>query len=281
MAETAGVIVTYDRPDMLRRSLESVLGQSVPPGTVFVIDNSPGDGTRKMIEKEFPGVEYRHFPENIGSEAGFREGIALASEGHDSVWLMDDDCVAEKEALAELLKWGAELGKRYKVGAVRSARAWDRPGGEPVRKIGDIFAWRGTLLSSEAVKEVGLPEKDLFLYAGDVEYGLRMRKAGYSLFLVYSSRIESLELSRKDRGRFIVRTEMYGQPYRVYYAYRNELWVNGKYRRHAKTFRLILRGMLNVLFSFFRGKPELSRAVIDGVRDGSRGRLGKNGRYLP
>jgi len=150
-----------------------------------------------------------------------------------------------------------------------------------VLEISDLIAWRGALVSSSVVKDIGFPEKDFFLYAGDIEYGLRMRKAGYKIYLVLSSRIESLELSPKHRSKFFIKTELYKQPFRVYYAYRNELMVFLRYRMRREACRFVLRGIVNICFSILSGRFAQAAAIIRGITDAFRNKLGKVPRYLP
>ncbi|MFQ5952676.1 MAG: glycosyltransferase [Candidatus Omnitrophota bacterium] len=282
MKKVAGVVVTYNRPDLLKKCLESVLAQSLSPDRIIIIDNSPKDDTREMVEKYFPSVVYRHFPDNIGSEGGYYEGIKLACEDNDYVWLLDDDCISEREALAELVKWAEELKKEHKVGAVRSARPWDKGEGLSILEIEDLFAWRGTMILSETVKGTGLPEKDLFLYGGDIEYGLRMGDAGYHMYLVYPSKISSMGYSEKLKKDFgMVRAESYAQPFRIYYSYRNELWIYAKYKRTVKLLKLLLHGAKNFCFHIFSRRKKEAIAILDGIKDGFGGKLGKSDKYLP
>ena len=278
-----GVMVAYGRPDMFEKGLESMLVQSLPLDRIFVIDNSPTDAARATVQKHYPLTEYRHFPENIGSEGGYAEGIRMASVDHDLIWLMDDDCVAEPRALEEMVGFIKDMGEREKIGAVRSARAWDKQqDGPPVKEIDDLFAWRGTLISSAAIKEIGLPKKELFLYGGDIEYGLRMRYAGYKIYLVYSSRIESLELSQKVKGGAgTLGMESYVQPYRIYYSYRNELRVYLDHRRYGRVMKLLLAGTKGFFVHLAQGEPGRAFAICDGVGDALRKRLGKSLKYVP
>lgn len=282
MRKIAGVVVTYNRPDILEKCLKSMLEQSVLPDRIFVIDNSPNNNTREMMGKRFPQIKYEHHPDNIGSEGGYYEGVKLACAESDYIWLLDDDCISERGALAELVRWIDELQKKEKVGAVRSARAWDKSDGPPVKEIEDLFAWRGTLISSEAVRTIGLPEREFFLYAGDIEYGLRMKKTGYKIYLVFSSKIESLDFTNKQKKRVgKVRAEFYTQPFRIYYSYRNELMVYIKHKKFLKALKLMLYGFKNICFCIFSGQLKEAFATLEGIIDGARKRTGKNYKYLP
>jgi len=282
MKKIAGVVVTYNRPNILKKCLESILAQTVVPNQIFVIDNSPEHGTRKMIKECFPFIEYKHFPNNIGSEGGYYEGIKLAYKNSDYIWLLDDDCTSKRNALAELIKWAAILEKESKVGAVRSARSWDKGNDLSVIEIEDLFAWQGIMILSETVKKIGLPIKNLFLYGGDIEYGLRIRKAGYQIYLVFSSKIESLDSSKKVKRSFWkIKTESYAQLFRIYYSYRNELWVYLKYKAFIKILKLLLYGAKNFCFHAVSGEIREAFTILEGIRDGAKKRLGKCRKYLP
>lgn len=280
MPKVTGVIVAYKRPDVLKRSLESMYDQILRPDRIIVVDNSPDNAVGDMVRKSFPSVEYRHFPENIGSEGGYHEGIKLAFDGTSSIWLLDDDCAADKDALGELIKWAGDLSKSKKVGAVRSAREWDAARSVPFLEIEDLIAWRGALILPDAVREIGFPEKELFLYAGDIEYGIRMREKGFGIYLIYSSRIYSLESSSKiTGGQGLFKADSYAQPFRVYYSYRNELWVYKKYKKYRKMAKLIFHGLKNIIFCVFKGDLGGATATAKGICHGASGRIGRSKEY--
>lgn len=125
------VIVTYNRKLLLSQCLESLMKQSKPLDSIFLIDNASSDGTPEMLMKEgyikelpteinndFCEEEsiiknlsnknktklyYIRMGENIGGAGGFHEGVKRAYEkGYDWLWLMDDDAEPESNALERL-----------------------------------------------------------------------------------------------------------------------------------------------------------------------------------
>jgi glycosyltransferase involved in cell wall biosynthesis len=89
------VIPTYNRRDLLQRTLQSLLAAPVPSGLyvqVFVVDNNSKDDTRAVVEswqEKFAGnLQYR-FEKQQGRSYALNAGIA-AGKG-DLVGMIDDD----------------------------------------------------------------------------------------------------------------------------------------------------------------------------------------------
>lgn len=114
MSEPAGitaVICTHNRPDLLKRSLASLVALDPPASEVLVIDNAPTDErTRDLIAIEFPGVRYVR--EDVPG-LDFARNRALAESRNPIVALMDDDAVADPGwcgALASVLNAKPSVG---------------------------------------------------------------------------------------------------------------------------------------------------------------------------
>jgi len=86
-------VVTWNRAELLERSLTAILGQSRPPNHVLVVDNASTDQTPTVLRQRFADqVDVLRLAENLVGVAGFAAGIVRALEHDpDAVWLMDDD----------------------------------------------------------------------------------------------------------------------------------------------------------------------------------------------
>lgn len=101
----AAVVVTYNRKELLRQNLNSLLAQTRPVDEIIVMNNASTDGTAEMLAREFkyPQITVVTMPENIGAAGGFHEGMKLAYEKrYDWIWVMDDDAFPYKDALERL-----------------------------------------------------------------------------------------------------------------------------------------------------------------------------------
>lgn len=237
--KTAVVLVTYNRLDLLKGSLEAVLNQSDPIKHLFVIDNDSTDGTSKFL-KDFASkknnVTVKSLQRNIGGAGGFNEGIKLAynSGSFDSYWLMDDDTFPKMDAHENLMNAVDVLDGEYGflssnvlwtdgLPAVMNVPTVDKIWNERVSD--DIVGLKSgsfvsMLVSNEAVKKIGLPIKEFFIWGDDVEYSSRISRNLQSFFVINSKVIHKTKTNNginifdegKDRvGRYYydVRNSMY------------------------------------------------------------------------
>lgn len=98
------IITTYNRPNYLRCTLQSVLGQSVMPDEVIIADDGSEIATRELVEKFRPcfgkGLKYVWQPDE-----GFRlsrirnKGIEAAES--DYIIFIDGDVILHKDFVKE------------------------------------------------------------------------------------------------------------------------------------------------------------------------------------
>lgn len=93
VATITAVIPTYRRPAMLRRAIESVLGQTYAHIRVAVFDNASGDETASVVAElaaRDSRVRYRCHPENLGAVRNFQAGMDAVDTDYFCL-LSDDD----------------------------------------------------------------------------------------------------------------------------------------------------------------------------------------------
>ena len=104
--ETAAVVVTYNRKEKLINCIESLLRQTPEKPEILIIDNASTDGTHEEIQKYINSgvIKYFNTGENLGGAGGFAYGIKKAYKmGFKYIWLMDDDCIMEEDALEKFM----------------------------------------------------------------------------------------------------------------------------------------------------------------------------------
>ena len=140
-ALTASVVIaTYNRPDHMVTCLEHLVLQTVAPVETIVVDASPDDRTRRVVER-FPGVVYLRNTRGPGSTATSR-AIGVEHVTADVVAFIDDDAYARPDWLEQLLERYAD----ERVAGVGGRAINDQPGEED-EGIGQIgrFLPDGTL----------------------------------------------------------------------------------------------------------------------------------------
>jgi len=85
------LIPTYNRPEYLRRAVESCLAQTYPNFEIVITDNSTNDDSAKMLSKfTDPRIRYYKNEGNIGAVNSSNRAVEL-SQGKYVKFLMDDD----------------------------------------------------------------------------------------------------------------------------------------------------------------------------------------------
>lgn len=201
------IVVTYNRPEMLRRCLDGLAAQERPADEVLVIDNASTDGTPDMVAADYPWATLVRLPENGGGAGGFHHGVAEAhARGHDWLWLMDDDTFPVPDTLSALLD-GAARAHRDPMLVASQVRWKDetlhpmnlpvprwRARGELSEAVGDglVLLRNATFVSAmlrrECVDRFGLPLAHYFIWTDDVEYTSRILRAEAG-YLVPESRV--------------------------------------------------------------------------------------------
>ena len=280
----AAVVVTYNNVLMVKNLLDDLLKQTRVPNEIIVIDNSCNDLTEKQMREDFSNITYFKMIENVGSEGGYHEGIKIAIENeHDLILTLDDDVRMLGNSIEELLTGLQAVEKKDNmVGAVRGVGNWQRD--DAPAKL-DLFAWRGTLIKSTAIRKVGLPLKEYFMYGGDLEYSLRLSTKGYSFFWVPKSKIIEKRIGGKSWVKILGKdTFYYSDEFRLYYAFRNEIHLYIKFGLFIEVLKTVVYGVKVILFvgihERLRGMGKI-KAVIKGLFDGFQSRLGKNEKYIP
>src|SRR5437870_4677484 len=104
----SAVIPTFNRPRSLQRTLDSLAAQSVLPKQLIVIDGSPGDETRAVIEAWAESMgsqcEVIYQPAfQLGAAVQRNQGVAVAAQPF--IWFFDDDILFESNSVERL--WAA------------------------------------------------------------------------------------------------------------------------------------------------------------------------------
>lgn len=235
------VVVTYNRPDLLRESLDALADQTRPADRVIIIDNASTDESGRVADEHHIGADVLHLNRNVGGAGGFTAGMAHAlrsGEHTDFLWIMDDDTVPLPDALAELLAADHRLQQRGISAAVLSSRAvWtdgrDHPMNSSRTRLGvpqsevERFAEIGVrpirtasfvsaLIRAGEVRTHGLPKADYFIWSDDFEFTGRLLRSGQG-FAVPGSVVEHRTVAFSNAAA--------NPGSRMRYDVRNRLWT--------------------------------------------------------
>ena len=237
----SGVLVTYRRPEQLTATLGALQAQTRPLDRLVVVDNAPTALGREIVRVAFPDAEYVAASGNTGPAGGIATGMDLLLEGADDAdWIVtldDDDPPADVQVFATLMDYAVDITRRDPrvAGVGVEGQRFDRRRGRIVwvpddALVGDVSVdYIGgdffPCYSVRAIRDAGTFRRDLFFGFEELEYGLRMRSAGYSLYapgpVFHSSRA-----TNGDLGKDLVPSRALGRvTWRRYYSLRNLLWI--------------------------------------------------------
>ncbi|HWL33962.1 MAG TPA: glycosyltransferase family 2 protein, partial [Gaiellaceae bacterium] len=257
-----------------------------------VVDNGSSDGSADAVAEQFPDVELVRAGVNLGFAGGNNVGIRRALDrGAEWVLLANNDATVEPglvDALAAAAVARPDAGVlACKVLFADSDRLWYAGAGfDPILgrsrhegfgepdapgELADTGRATGAAMavSRAAIDAAGLLDEGLFLYAEDLEWSLRIRRAGFAVVYVPEARV---------RHRVSAATGGAGSPTTSYYETRNMLSVVESYRPLPRGLTGLRRGLVvapRVLLAAYR--PASAWAALRGWRDYRRGRMGRRG----
>ena len=297
----SAIVVTFNRKALLMQCLQALLAQRAPLWRIVVIDNASTDGTEAALRQagllDQPIIHYARMPENLGGAGGFAHGMQLAFQaGAEWFWLMDDDAMAEPDALAGLLALQPQPEHVYGSSAIFTTAAGDflcwpvdvdadnsalpmvLRNHAVMPEKAPVFAlpFLGFFIHRSLVARIGYPNTHYFVYADDVDYSARARQAGAKLYLVRSSILHhpcSADYTFRLLGyHFFCRAFA---PERRYYIVRNQCWLARRYRRRYLVTKLLPSIAIRTVAAMLREERPWGQltATLRGLRDGFLGRL--------
>lgn len=204
----AAVVVSYNRKELLQKTLSALEAQDYPPAGILIVDNASTDGTREYLaEREYklPTQVWR-LQKNTGGAGGFYFGMDKAyGAGYDAFWIMDDDTVPRADALGKLVSAMQEAKQADPGEAMpsfaasmvlwknREACEMNYPGAawEWIKPLAQGYNWFylkctsfvSCLVTREAVEQCGLPYPEYFIWFDDAEYTYRLSKWRPGIFV--------------------------------------------------------------------------------------------------
>jgi GT2 family glycosyltransferase len=291
------VVLHWGAREATEACLESLRKTACPKISVFLVDNarSLDEGTAHRAAPL--AVEILRPPRNLGFAEGCNWGIAAAlGAGVDYIFLLNNDAVVRPSCLDTLVSVARSTPKAAILSpqiAFQEAadKVWYRggefsPWGRGPRHIGwrqrveinrpptdvDYATGCAMLIDPAVIHAVGAFDVRLFAYCEDLDFSLRVRRAGFRALVVPAALVyHGTTYSDQRRAQ------------RVYYSIRNLLEVMRKHARwyhwlgFAPAFAVRWVGFF-LLLACWRRQWGLVRAVSRGLLDGVYGRLGELGR---
>ena len=244
-------ITAYQDRAALRQCIQAIRSQDYPIKQIAIVDNSPV----ALLEEKLEGKDdilVWSYPENVGISGGLQRLIQWTEhKGYDFVWMFDQDSKPMPGCLGQLIRAYVQLAAYHSVGIVAPVPTDPRTKLiiKPAHFLNDRFEGAdlpahdrpyecaspitsGSLLSLETVGSVPPPDPRLFIDGIDLEYGLRLKQAGYKNFVVSQAAMEhsfGYPIEVRVLGRIKI-LQAYSA-LRYYYICRNHTYLELKFSR--------------------------------------------------
>ena len=215
------IIPNWNGKDDVIECLYSVRKQEYPREKIeiIIVDNGSSDGSQKEIKLTFAKMQKEKWlnleiienKENLGSSIARNAGIKAAFKKSKYIWMLDNDIVADSNALKELV----DLGQKYKkVGILGSVNYYSNNPKE-IYYLGSMLNWKtwlfrnidereltnsnvyfvdcvatsSLLIKREIINEIGMLDPEYFCYFNDIDWCLRAKKSGFKICFLRNSKI--------------------------------------------------------------------------------------------
>lgn len=246
------VIVSWNTLALLRDCLQSIYDETTKHSfEIFVVDNHSPDGSAEMVENEFPEVKLIANQQNVGFAPANNQALEQARGTY--VMLLNPDTLVKDGAIDKMLDY-AEANQDKKLGILtckllngdgslqRSVNRfysfwrsfienrffaslfgkmgiqskffmsyWEH---DSLKEIDWAFG-AVMLFHRDLMEEIGILDDRFYIYAEEVDYYMRAKKAGYtSLFLPDIEIVHFGSSSARQR-----RSAMFIQNYKSFYLF--------------------------------------------------------------
>jgi hypothetical protein len=288
------VVVNWNGRAVLPDCLDSLHDAGDPDLRVVLVDNASSDDSVAWTRARHPRVEVIETGANLRWAGGNNAALArLAAEGwpHDHVLLLNNDTVVQPGSLTRLgmavtadprawvatprIAYAAEPRRLwYDGGRVGAWTGWIRhegirqpaTGRETTPRLVEYGTGCALLLTRRALQRCGLLDTVYHFYGEDVDYCLRVRRAGGGVLHVPSAVIlhkVSASLGAESPRKAYLRSRSHVRLLRRHWP-RSRWWA-------LLPAQVAYHGAHGA-WHCWHGRVETARALVDGVLDELRGR---------
>ena len=281
MKKVSVIIPNYNGMQYVKRCLDSLMAQTLKDWEILFIDNGSADGSRELVEKEYPLVKVIALPENLGFCGAVNIGIRAATAPY--VVLLNNDTEAEPEFLQELYDGIRRKPRAFSGGAMmlqfHDRKKIDDAGnfynalgwafalgkGKPAadyNKERKIFSACGgaAIYRKDLLEELGYFDEEHFAYLEDMDIGYRAQIAGYENW--YFPKAKVYHVGSGTSG------SRYNQ-FKIRYSSRNNIYMiykNMPILQIVLNMPLLVAGFtVKLLFFSFKG---YGREYAAGIKNG-------------
>jgi GT2 family glycosyltransferase len=260
-----GFLITYQRPEILVRTIHAIFAQTLPPQKLWIIDNSEDRETEQIIFGQNDSrLTYVRMGKNAGPAGAAAKGLEICGKaGLDWIyWGDDNDPPYSSDSFERLLKIRNENAFCGVLGVV--GHFFDRKKGV-IKRVQtkllkkkewievDYVAGGMCMLVSGDLARLGIaPNPYLFFGFEELDFCLRAKRRGFSILVDCGLFLEARELHSRtehQRPNYQIKKNLV----REYYSLRNLLMISDSLTLNAMKKRLFLKWIGKSIYGFRYG----------------------------
>ena len=289
----AVIIINWKKYEFTLSCINSVLKSSYKNFKIILIDNESQNSFPDEINKS-EKIQIIKNENNEGFSKANNQGIKYSiKNGFDYVLLLNNDTLIKNDLIDSLIQQSSTLNQKIIQPLILNydgSKIWNAGGKinnifgtfETLKKgksfknfksdknLTDWFTGCCVLIKVEIFNHVGYFDERFFAYYEDVDYSIRLKKMGYSIFLMTDSYLQHYESAS---SKSLNKIEGNLSPYVHYLNIRNHILL---LKKHSKSFNLIgvLLYQLVKIFSYlvyflirfrFNKFKMVSKGLVDAI----------------
>ncbi|MDN3985558.1 glycosyltransferase [Lactiplantibacillus plantarum] len=194
------------------------------------------------LQKENDKLVVVNEKDNLGGAAGFNHGIKRAMLlNADGIWVMDDDTIPDETTLTKLIdarknvesefeSWGVLAsnvrwvdGSAALMNVPQAGKPWNQSSLPNLISISHS-SFVSMYINAKAIRRLGLPISDFFIWGDDVEFSERIARV-YPSFCVTNSNVLH---KMAENQKVDILTDNKGRIPRYFYDVRNKIYIAKK-----------------------------------------------------
>lgn len=300
------IILNWNQLEYTLDCIKSVKMLIYPNFKIIVVDNGSKINSEDIIRKEHRDIILINNKENLGFAGGNNVGIryALLNDA-DYIWLLNNDTTVDHCALTAMV----DIGEKIPECGILGSKIYYHDKPELIWFAGATINWKkaisnhigqnqkdspqydilhemervtgcSMLVKKEVCERIGLMDDSLFLYAEELDWCVRARKAGYKILYVPSSIIyHKVSISTgKDFdivfNYFNTRNFLYVIKKNMSFPKREYYLINAIFHR-LKECKAILKEIIKPKYWSEKNTLTIHTSKLRGVYDFAIGRMGK------
>ena len=270
------IVIAYNNLGDTLECLHSLTNLRYPDCCVLLVDNASTDGTPEKVKDRYPEIAVLSNATNRGYAGGCNDGLQYAIDELEAEYclVLNNDTVIQNPSFLDHLVDVAQHAPSVGIVApvvrdyspphcvqnagIRLSLSEGRA--KPITQLSDrpilTDAIHGCafLVKAEAHQKIGGFDERFYLYWEEVDYCIRVRKAGYQLLVTPNAQI-----LHKSGGTIGGRSEHY-----TYYFFRNRLLLMQEHAVAAQRLFLVPLLPLYALIHLFKSSREGGSFVVVG-----------------